>query len=93
VPKKTAPKPATTPRTLMYEFTNILDAGIAFQANHEKKKYYCEDGEQVELPVKYAKALNNIKFVFPHVFIDDDGNRQRKKVVKRRFTFVPVEVL
>ena len=92
-PKNTVAKKPKEVRTLMYEFSNILDPGISFGARHAKKRYRCDDGGQIELPVDYAKALNTIKFKFPHIFIDDEGNRVRKMVVKRRFSFVPIEVL
>jgi len=84
-----------------YKFIQILDRGISFTGtfghpvteggrNHYTR-YCCDDGAEVELPVKYAKQLNHCSFPEPVWTTDDNGNSIKKNLVNLRWIFTKVE--
>jgi len=78
-------KQAEIIKTKRYLFENMLDSGIDLDATYNGTRYRCEDGGHIELPVAYARMLNTIKFKIPMISLDENGNRQSKTIIKRRF--------
>ena len=87
--------------TAKYKFVNILDAGNEFNCTFGHpvvvggknvfRRYSFPDGAEVELPVKWAKELNNCNYPLPKWTKDSNGNSIKLNNVSMRWSFHKVE--
>lgn len=84
-----------------YNFRQILDPGVSFTGTfghpvteggrNKHTRYCCEDGADIELPVKYVKDLNHCSYPEPVWTTDDSGNAVKKQKTNLRWIFTKIE--
>lgn len=93
-------KPLDDP-TAMYRFRNLYDPKTDFSAGNSWPKtvggknvytrYQCKDGGTIELPIRYAKILNEIKLKLSRWEKNADGNSVKVDNIFSRFLFERIE--